>query len=122
MYLGTYGSTGNSHLHLALSSTHQSRELLANALQYAQAVVCCQCLEEILDRVGLVNSSCVLLQFLDYLGLIAGTQSWRIKNFGEFGILFEDLGKTGQSFRSAFQGRLFGSGSVLKTVSICAVN
>ena len=105
--------TRNRHLHLAPRRTHQCTELLANALERAQAIVLCQSAEEVLNRVVLVLHVGRLLNLGDDLLLIGGRESRRGQDLLELGVALEGLVQVVQSLGDGVEGTLLSGGRVL---------
>lgn len=87
----TYSSAGNGKLNLASGSTHQLAELCADAFEKGQAVVLGERVEEVLDGVGLVLATGVLLELRDDGRLVLGGEGRRLHDVGELWVLDIDL-------------------------------
>lgn len=107
----SYLSTGDVQFNLATVSTHQSRELLGDALEQTETVVLGQSLEEVLDDVALVAGE--LLQLLDDLLLVADGEGGRGDDAGQLAVGLEGLTESGEGLGGRVESGSLGRGSVL---------
>lgn len=117
----TYSSAGDGELNLASGSTHQLAELCANTLEKSQAVVLGERVEEVLDGVGLVLTTGVLLELSDDSGLVLSGEGRRLHDVGELWVLNVDLREGAEGLGHGLERlRLHGS-SVLWEVDVSIV-
>lgn len=117
----TYSSAGNGKLNLAPGSTHQLAELGADTFEEGQAVVLGESVEEVLDSVGLILATGVLLELSDDGGLVIGGEGRRLHDVGELWVLDIDLLEGAEGLGHAIERlRLHGS-SVLWEVNVSIV-
>lgn len=95
-------------------STHQSRKLLTDTLQQTQAVVLSEGLKEVLDNVTLVTGE--LLELLDDLGLVGGSQGGSGDETGQLAVGLEDLAESGEGLGGLLKVGGLGGGSELFVV------
>lgn len=114
----TYSSAGDSELNLAPGSTHQLAELGADTLEKSQTVVLGESVEEVLDGVGLVLATGVLLELSDDGGLVLGGEGRCLHDVGELWVLDIDLREGAEGLGHSLERlRLHGS-SVLWEVNV----
>ena len=109
----THLSTSNHQIHLPPRRTHELAKLLADPLEYAQAIVIRQRLEEVLDRVALVLGAHVPLQLLDDLRLVVRAQGRGREDLGEVDVFLEYFGQGRERFGDRVQGGGFDCCGVL---------
>lgn len=113
-YRGMYLSAGDVEVDLTTVSTHQSRKLLADTLQQTQTVVLSKGLEEVLDNVTLVTGK--LLELLDDLGLVGGSQGGSGDETGQLAVGLEGLAENGEGLGGLLKVGGLGGGSELFVV------
>lgn len=111
--MSTYRSTRHSELDLSPVRAHERAKLLHDTLQYAQPVVRCQRLEEVLHDSLPILSAKMLLQLSDNLLLVRGGERWCAEDGGQLCIFLEDSGERFEGFSGRFESAGFGGCSIL---------
>lgn len=93
-------------------STHESRELVTDAVELTQAVVLSEHGEEVLQDTALVGTD-ELLQFLDNGRLVAGGEGGGADDGGELAVGLEGVAEDGQCPGGLIEGGGFHRGDVL---------
>lgn len=106
---------GDAELDLAAVGAHQSRELVADTLEGAEAVVLGQGVEEVLEDVGLVGTG-DLLQLLDDLLLVGIGQGRGAEDGRELLVALQGLAEGGDGLGGLVEGGGLGGSGVLEDI------
>lgn len=112
----SYLGRGDGHLDLTAGGGDDLVELVADALEEAQAVVLGEGVEEVLD--GGAAAAGLLDQLGDDSRLVLGAQGRGGEDLVELGVLVDNVAEGGEGLGGRVEGRRLGGGSVLLRVSI----
>jgi hypothetical protein len=94
----TYGCTCNGQFNLAPVGAHQLSKLFADTLEKAQSVVLGKSVQEVLNGVRLISTTCVFLELGHDSRLVLSTQCGCLHNDGQLGVSFVDFVQGGEGF------------------------